>query len=167
MKSYYKLISRFVKKTIDSQWFNHCINFLTIINCLSVIVVLIIEFIELSIINREYTKLTKDILKESIRFDLIEPNDLNETLSNFIKYDPTIPDFKIAYSILSIIVLTILCLFLIEIVIKLIFLPSIFKRRKFEIAEALIVFISFVLNLSLFFEKVRVLSVISLITLIR
>ena len=167
MPKLYKTISDKLRKILSSQWFNHCINVLTIIDCLSVIIVLIIEYIELSIINKDYLRITKLFLQASKRTNTSEIMNLNETLANLEYYNPNVSDFKIASKILTTIILTILGFFILEIIIKLIFLPRIFTERKFEIAEALVIVISFILNLSLIFEKVQVLSVISLVTLIR
>lgn len=167
MQKLYKKISDELRKILNSKWFNYCINLLTIIDCLSVIIVLIIEYIELSMINKDYMKITKLIIQASKRTNKTAFLDLDETLANLEYYNPNVSDFKVAYQILTTVILTILGFFILEIIIKLIFLPKIFTERKFEIAEALIIVISFILNLSLLFEKVQVLSVISLITLIR
>ncbi|RNA21363.1 voltage-gated hydrogen channel 1 [Brachionus plicatilis] len=161
MKNSYKKISDYAKHFFESNYFHHAVNILTIINCIAILIILVIEITELSIIDREFIKLSEEFLEEK----------KHQKIENIIMYfemkHPKLIDFAIVYKTLSILILSILGIFIIEIILKIIFVPKIFAQRQFEVVEALIVVISFMLNLSLLFEKSQVLSVISLITLIR
>lgn len=161
MKNFYKSVSDYAKDIFESIWFNHVVNILTIINCICILAVLVIEHTELSIINRDFIRLSEEFLKERGKESIASILTHLDT-----KHQQTV-DFRAIYKTFSIIILSILGAFIIEIVFKIIFTPKIFAQRQFEILEALIITISFVLNLSLLFEKSQVLSVISLITLIR
>lgn len=161
MKNLYKTISNFSKELFESNIFHHFINTLTVINCVAILIILVIEHTELSTINREFLNLSQEFLKKN------QKKGIEIFIIHFEMKHPKLIDFQIVYRTLAILSLSILAIFLFEIIFKIIFLPKIFAHRQFEILEALIIVISFILNLSLLFEKIQVLSVISLITLIR
>lgn len=161
MKNFYKIISNYAKGFFESKLFHHFINTLTIINCIAILIILVIEHTELSTINREFLHLSEEFLKGN------DNKSMEKFIIHFEKKHPKLIDLQILFKTLAILSLSILGIFLIEIIFKIIFLPKIFAQRQFEILEALIIVISFILNLSLLFEKIQVLSVISLITLIR
>jgi voltage-gated hydrogen channel 1 len=126
-----------IKSFLESHRFHTIIVILVIVDCLCVAIELIIEHVE------KYVLGNNDKHSHShLYFHIIE---------NILKYTS----------------LTILALFVIEIIVKLIFVPRIFVKLKWEILDALVVIISFGVNLYLLFNKHLVTSVGILLTLLR
>lgn len=75
--------------------------------------------------------------------------------------------FHLAEGILQYTCLTILALFVVEVLIKLAFIPRVFISSKWEILDALVVVISFGINIYLLNNKHVVMSIGGLLTLLR
>lgn len=164
MTSLYDKISKKIDIYFNSNWFNYIINALTLIDCTCVLIVLTLEYIELSLINKKYLEFSKLLTENAFSHNynklIVDKKLLNKFITDQSK-------FEIAHVILTSVILTILGLFIIEIVLKLIFTPRIFLKQKFEIIEAIVIVISFALDLTLLFGNLEILSIISLATLIR
>ena len=129
-----------IKSFLESHKFHTIIVILVIVDCLCVAIELIIEHLEKYVLGN---------------------NDADDKHSHSHLY------FHIIENILKYTSLTILALFVIEIIVKLIFVPRIFIKLKWEILDALVVIISFGVNLYLLFNKHLVTSVGIFLTLLR
>lgn len=168
-RSFYGHIKYELEKLQLSTRYQWLIIFLVGLDCFCIGIELLIEFIELSLIKQEYyfTKehFFQDLIKlndtyimlntSSTFFHLIsETSKLHKTLfylENFFKYLGT----------------SILGLFIIEFVIKAIFIPMNFFIKIWEFIDAVIVLFSFTVNIYLFKRNHAVHSIIGLITLLR
>lgn len=75
--------------------------------------------------------------------------------------------FHLAECILQYASLTILAIFVVEIVVKLVFIPKVFIKSKWEILDAMVVVISFGINIYLLNNKHIIMSIGGLLTLLR
>ncbi|CAF0789658.1 unnamed protein product [Brachionus calyciflorus] len=165
--SWYKSISGKLEKYLNSTGFHTIINILTVIDCICIIIILILEYVELSIIHNDFLEFQKTLRDENFKDINLLQKTLNVTLEQVKRTETTRPNFRLAHIILTVIILTILSLFIIEILTKLIFTPRIFIKRKFEILEAIVIIVSFGFDFTLLIGRDEILSIIGLATLIR
>lgn len=157
-------ISEKLHTIFESVKFNFIVNVLTIIDAICTITVITFEYIMLSLVHRDYItfkKLVTEGLTQSIPKVTVY---LNKTLTRAHKIQN---NFETGHLILSAIILSIISLFIFEIILKLIFVPRIFLKRKLEIFEAVVLIITFGLDLTSTIAKNNITSIISLVTLTR
>lgn len=160
----YARISEKLHTIFESVKFNFFVNLLTIIDGICIITVIVLDYVMLSLIHRDYL-LFKKLVTEGFTQNIPKITAyLNKTVTRAKKIQH---DFEIGHIVLSAIILSIISLFVIEIILKLIFIPKIFLKRKLEIFEAIIIVITFCLDLTSIIAKNNLISIISLITLIR
>lgn len=160
----YKKISEELESIFESVLFNYIVNILTIIDAICIITVVVLEYMMLSLIHRDFL-LFRKFIAEGFSQDVAQIEVyFNKTITKAHKINSS---FEIGHLILSAIILTILGLFIFEVILKLIFTPKMFLKRKLEILEAVIIFISFGFDLMLVTATSNIISIVSLVTLIR
>ncbi|RNA03938.1 voltage-gated hydrogen channel 1 [Brachionus plicatilis] len=160
----YARISEELDSIFESAWFSYVVSIMTILDAICIITVIVIEYIMLSLIHRDFLLFQKYIAEGFYQNSSQIVVYLNKTLT---KAHETRSNFEVGHIILSVVILTILSLFIMEMISKLIFTPRMFLKRKLEILEAIIIVISFGLDLTLVIGKSDIASIVSLVTLIR
>lgn len=143
-----------IRKFLCSSSFHTSVVVLVVIDCLCVTLELTIEHIE------------KYVLDSGVKSELNKRSTVTASskLHGHIDFHFY---FHIIENILKCTSIAILGLFVLEVIVKLIFVPKVFIKSKWEILDALVVLISFGLNIFLFNNKHMVMSVGGLLTLLR
>jgi hypothetical protein len=105
--------------------------------------------------------LSKNIIFEIKEFVNINFNSTSNSTKNYNK------DFYLACSIITKLSITILGIFLVEVIMKLLLIPKIFIKHKLEILDAFVIIISFGLNLFLILKDEKTEPFVGLYMLIR
>jgi hypothetical protein len=151
-------IQFYLDTLFHSKRFNIFINVLVIINFILVITDLTLEYVELSLIDREFKRFQFELRKS------LENDEIEAILKFKFSDTKTYSDVR---KIFRIILISISGFFIFEQLTKLIFLPKIFIHNKLEILDAIFVMISFVSALFVLVNSRDLLSVVTLLTLIR
>lgn len=160
-----------MKKGLKSHWFHTSVVILVIIDCAVLTAELIIDHISDTLKESQNKSKTSAISNIHHHSDSNNTTDVAKYLdihhddhaSGFGSWAPFFHTLEEIFKYTSLVILTI---FVIEIILKLIFIPKTFKK-PLEIFDAFIVVISFGLNLYLFNKKHHIHSITGIITMLR
>ena len=168
-RSLYGHIKYEIQKLQLSTKYQWLIIFLVGLDCFCIGIELLIEFFELSLIKQEY-----HLTKEHLFHDLIKLNDTHFILNNMSQILHSMNEASNLHTTLfylenffKYLGTSILGLFIVDFFIKAIFIPMSFFVKVWEFIDALIVLISFTLNIYLIKRNHAVHSIIGLLTLLR
>lgn len=158
---------RFMKAFLNSHKFHVSVIVLVIVDCFVLTAELIIDHLNDALKDPNFSNDKKD---SSMSHNLTDhshssqdSHNSHEKSSGFGSYGPL---FHVLEEVFKYTSLTILSIFVVEIILKLIFIPKIFTK-PLEIFDALVVIVSFALNLYLFNKKHHIHSFTGLITMMR
>ena len=129
-----------IRSFLKSEKFHTIVVVLVVFDCLCVTLELTLEHIEKYVLGDQ----KRDHVNNDLHFYF-------HLFENILKYTT----------------ITILALFVLEVVTKLVFIPKVFIESKWEILDALVVVISFAINIYLLKNKQLVMSIGALLTLLR
>jgi hypothetical protein len=168
----YEKLCKYFEHLFESRSFNVIVNILVLLSIFAITLEIIIEYTELSDIQAEYLK------AEKVLFNFIKanfPTQIDETRTSLQEmgqqflHDELSIEHKRHFNliaILRIIPLIISCLFMFELVLKTIFTPQIFKKKR-EMLDTIVIFLSFSVDILVFVWPQEITSVIGLITVVR
>jgi hypothetical protein len=148
-----------IRSFLNSHQVHIAIIVLVIIDCLCVSFELLIYEYE-KITNPKIDCPNSSTFKEHLNKTSGEHHELNHS-HNFHLF------LEVIEEILKYTSLTILSIFVLEILLKLILMPNIFVKSKWEIPDAIVVLLSFSLNIFLLFKQNEMESIAGLIALLR
>jgi hypothetical protein len=161
----YASIGAFLDKLFNSYWFHLAVNVLVLANAVLIFTDLTLEYIELSKVERSFLKLKHAIA--SYLLAAATSNDTNPSEFNMpdsaLHSSPT----STARLVIRIVMLLVLIIFMIEIILKLVFVPRVFLINKLEVFDSLFVLVSFVSTCVVIAIGSDIVSLVSLIMLTR
>lgn len=161
----YKRIKHDIEKLQSSSKYHWIIIYLVAIDCFSIITELLIEYIELSITSEKF-HFTQHYLDQGV----INLNKTHKLLTHYSRLENQIGSYNwlcVLETFFKYLGTSILGIFVIEFVVKLIFTPRKLFAKKWEFIDTIIVITSFSVNLYLIKRHHAVHSTIGLITLLR
>jgi hypothetical protein len=166
---FYDSLKVFFKELFESNSFNLLVNLLVILNCMSIIIELILEYIELSEIHRDYLELERTLngLK-AFQNGKSSKNASYLWLKRNVNSDEIFSkkhDHKL-HLILRLIPVCISSLFMTELLLKIIFMRSIFRQKR-EIFDAVVIIAGFIVDVITLASRSEIATVVGLITIIR
>ena len=153
-----------VRRILRSHHFHIAVIVLVVIDCFCIGIELIIDSMEKHLEQSDNSHLKHFNNHHSNNSDLSFTKKSQNTMQNNYIFHFIL---KLAENIIKYISLAIVAFFVIELIFKIIFMPKIFIKNKFEIFDAIVVVISFIISVLLIYYKSLIYTMGALVTLLR